>query len=50
MIDFLREMWSFMRERRKLWMLPIFLVLGLLGTLMVLTHGSAVAPFIHTLF
>ncbi|HYV19912.1 MAG TPA: DUF5989 family protein [Verrucomicrobiae bacterium] len=50
MIELVREMWTFMRERRKFWMLPIFLVLGLLGTLMVLTHGSAVAPFIYTLF
>jgi hypothetical protein len=50
MIDFLREMWAFMRERKKFWMLPIFLVLGLLGTLLVLAHGSTVAPFIYTLF
>ena len=50
MIDFLGEMWAFMRERKKFWMLPIFLVLGLLGTLLVLTQGSAVAPFIYTLF
>jgi len=50
MIDFLREMWAFMRERKKFWMLPILLVLGLLGTLLVLAHGSTVAPFIYTLF
>jgi predicted nucleic acid-binding Zn ribbon protein len=50
MIDFVRELWAFMRERKKFWMLPIFLVLGLLGVLMVLSHGSAVAPFIYTLF
>jgi hypothetical protein len=50
MIDFLREMWAFMRERKKFWMLPILLVLGLLGTLLVLVHGSTVAPFIYTLF
>ncbi|HEV8200637.1 MAG TPA: DUF5989 family protein [Candidatus Polarisedimenticolia bacterium] len=50
MIDFMRELWAFMRERKKFWMLPIILVLGLLGTLLVLTHGSVVAPFIYTLF
>ena len=50
MIDLARELWAFMRERRKFWMLPILLVLGLLGGLLVLSHGSAVAPFIYTLF
>lgn len=50
MIDLVRELWAFMRERGKFWMLPILLVLGLLGGLLVLSHGSAVAPFIYTLF
>lgn len=48
--EFILELWAFMRERKKFWLLPIFLVLLLFGTLIVLTQGSAVAPFIYTLF
>lgn len=48
--SFLVELWEFMRERKKFWLLPILLVLLLFGTLIVLTQGSAVAPFIYTLF
>lgn len=48
--EFLAELWAFMKERKKFWLLPIFLVLLLLGMLIVLTQGSAVAPFIYTLF
>jgi hypothetical protein len=48
--ELLRELWAFMRARKKFWLLPIFVVLLLLGTLIVLTQGSAVAPFIYTLF
>jgi len=44
------ELWSFMKERKKFILLPIILVLTLFGTLIVLTQGSAVAPFIYTLF
>jgi hypothetical protein len=47
---FLKELWAFMRERKKFWLLPIILVLLLFGALLVLTEGSAVAPFIYTLF
>ena len=50
MIDFLRELWAFMRQRKKFWLLPIVIVLLLLGVLIVLTQGSAIAPFIYTLF
>ena len=50
MLEFLRDLWSFMRERKKFWLAPIILVLLLLGALIVLTQGSAVAPFIYTLF
>ena len=50
MSEFLLELWSFMRERKKFWMLPIIICLLLLGSLIVLTSGSAVAPFIYTLF
>ena len=48
--EFVMELWAFMKERKKFWLLPIILVLLMLGTLMVLTQGSAVAPFIYTLF
>jgi len=50
MIDFLKEMWAFMRARKKFWLLPIIVLLLLLGGLLVLAQGSAVAPFIYTLF
>jgi len=48
--EFALELWAFMRERKKFWMLPIVLVLLLFGALIVFTQGSAVAPFIYTLF
>ena len=48
--EFLRELWAFMRERKKFWLLPIVLVLLLFGSLVVLTQGTVVAPFIYTLF
>ena len=50
MSRFLEELWAFMRHRKKFWLFPVILVLLLLGTLLVLTEGSAVAPFIYTLF
>lgn len=50
MRDLLMELWAFMSERKKWWLLPIVMVLLLLGTLIVLTQGSAVAPFVYTLF
>ncbi len=50
MWDSLKDLWAFMRERKKFWMAPIIVVLVLLGTLIVLAEGSAVAPFIYTLF
>ncbi len=46
----LGELWQYMRARKKWWLGPIFLVLILLGLLIVLTQGSALAPFIYTLF
>jgi hypothetical protein len=48
--EFMIEMWAFMKERKKFWLLPIVTVLVLLGGLIVLTQGSAVAPFVYTLF
>ncbi len=50
MLGFLQELFQFMRVRKKLWLLPIFLVFFIFGGLIVLTEGSAVAPFIYTLF
>ena len=49
-MSFLQEFWGFMRVRKKFWLLPIILVMGTLGGLLVLAQGSAVAPFIYTLF
>ena len=49
-MSFLMEFWDFLRERKKFWLLPILLVLLLFGGLIVLTQGSAIAPFIYTLF
>jgi hypothetical protein len=45
-----RELWEFMRVRKKFWLLPIIFIMVLLGGLLVLAQGSAVAPFIYTLF
>jgi hypothetical protein len=50
MISFIRELWDFLRARKKFWLLPILIVMALLGALIVLTQGSAIAPFIYTLF
>ena len=50
MIDFIKDLWDFMRERKKFWLAPIVIVMLLLGALIVLSQGSAVAPFIYTLF
>lgn len=50
MIEFLGDLWAYMRERKKYWMAPIIIVLVLLGMLIVLAQGSALAPFIYTLF
>lgn len=49
-MEMLKELWVFMRTRKKYWLWPIFVSMALLGVLIVLTQGSAVAPFIYTLF
>ncbi|MDH4069174.1 MAG: DUF5989 family protein [Ignavibacteria bacterium] len=49
-LSIVRELWDFMRIRKKWWLGPIIIVLLLLGTLLVLTQGTALAPFIYTLF
>jgi len=48
--EFVRELWGFLRERKKFWLLPILLFLLLIGVLLVLSQGSVMAPFIYTLF
>tara|TARA_B100001057_G_scaffold234880_1_gene235228 strand:- start:3960 stop:4112 length:153 start_codon:yes stop_codon:yes gene_type:complete len=50
MLSFLREFYSFLKERKKYWLLPIIIVLALFGALIVLSQGSVVAPFIYTIF
>jgi hypothetical protein len=50
MLELLKDLWGFMRARKKFWLAPILVVLLLLGSLIVLSQGSAVAPFIYTLF
>jgi hypothetical protein len=47
---FLIELWTFLRARKKFWLFPIVILLVLMGALIVLTSGSAIAPFIYTLF
>ena len=49
-LSVLREMWEFIRLRKKYWLIPIVVVLLLVGILLFLTEGSAIAPFIYTLF
>lgn len=49
-MSFLREFWRFMRVRKKYWLAPIMLMMLLFGGLIVLSQGSAIAPFIYTLF
>jgi hypothetical protein len=49
-MEFLKDLWLFMKERKKFWLAPIIIILLLLGVLIVLTSGSALAPFIYTLF
>lgn len=49
-MSFFKELWSYMRTRKKYWLIPILVVMVILGGLIVLAQGSAVAPFIYTLF
>jgi hypothetical protein len=50
MLELLKDLWGFMRARKKFWLAPLIVMLLLLGVLIVLSQGSAVAPFIYTLF
>tara|TARA_B100000029_G_scaffold164917_1_gene161137 strand:- start:232 stop:381 length:150 start_codon:yes stop_codon:yes gene_type:complete len=47
---FIREFWNFLKARKKYWLIPIFIVLVLFGGLIILSQGSALAPFIYTIF
>ncbi len=49
-MEFIAELWSFLRVRKKYWLLPIFVMMAVFGSLIVLSQGSAVAPFIYTIF
>ena len=49
-MEFLKELWTFLRVRKKLWLAPIIVVMLILGGLLVLAQGSVVAPFIYTMF
>lgn len=49
-MEFFKELWMFLKIRKKFWLLPIFVIMVLFGGLIVLAKGSAVAPFIYTVF
>jgi hypothetical protein len=49
-MDFLKDFWNYMKERKKWWLIPIIIIFLLLGLLIVFSSGSALAPFIYTLF
>tara|TARA_Y100001970_G_scaffold73712_1_gene93526 strand:+ start:1177 stop:1326 length:150 start_codon:yes stop_codon:yes gene_type:complete len=49
-MEFIKEFWEFLKVRKKYWLLPIIIVLAIFGGLIILTQGSAVAPFIYTIF
>jgi Family of unknown function (DUF5989) len=50
MISFLKEFWAFLRARKKYWLLPVLVMMLIFGGLLVLTKGTAIAPFIYTIF
>lgn len=49
-MSFIKDLWAFLKARKKYWLIPIMVMMALLGVLIVLAEGSAVAPFIYTLF
>ena len=49
-MEFLTDLWGFLKERKKFWLLPIIAILFIFGVLIVMTSGTAIAPFIYTLF
>ena len=50
MIEFLKDLWNFLKTRKKFWLLPLIIILLIFGILIVFAGGSALAPFIYTLF
>ncbi len=50
MLELIKDLWVFLKQRKKLWMAPIIAIMVILGVLLVLTQGSALAPFLYTLF
>lgn len=50
MMEFVKELWTFLRLKKKLWLAPVIIVMLILGGLLILAQGSVVAPFIYTLF
>jgi hypothetical protein len=50
MLSIIAELWTFLKVRKKFWLLPVLVILGLFGGLIVLSQGSAIAPFIYTIF
>jgi len=49
-MSFLKDLWGFLKVRKKFWLLPVILIMLIFGALMILTSGSAIAPFVYTLF
>ena len=49
-LSFVRDFWAFLRARKKFWLVPILMVIAIFGGLIVLSEGTAVAPFIYTIF
>jgi len=49
-MEFLKDLWGFLKVRKKFWLLPLIIILLLFGALIIFTSGSAIAPFIYTLF
>lgn len=49
-MEFLKDLWGFLRQRKKFWLLPLIMILLTFGVLVVFASGSAIAPFIYTLF
>ena len=49
-MEFIKDLWGFLKERKKFWLLPLIIILLVFGALIILTSGSAIAPFIYTLF
>jgi hypothetical protein len=49
-MDFVMELWAFLRARKKVWLFPVIMMMAVLGGLMILSKGSVIAPFVYTLF